>query len=255
MRLRQGVVVLALGLLVSLVTVGAAWADDAEPAEDTKKVNKDLEIDWGTDEKPDEKKKDDPDAAAPSKEVDLETALTEAQTKRLDVIKKAAAKGDEMAAVADEIATGEKRGVKKEASVRQYENASGVYLRASGDLERFAKSIQDEDVRLTLLRTYGDVYKSKACEMLCKAAGVAIETAGGKMDNLKGAVKLLKRARGIDPSYSGIAMGLEDVKSAYNDIQAKIVEAKAREASAAKSGEDEEKKSYDTGRPEREKHY
>ncbi|HOI53759.1 MAG TPA: hypothetical protein PLP01_00775 [Phycisphaerae bacterium] len=239
-RKHRMVMVAVLGLLVSLASVGPVWADDAAPSDSEKKANKDLDIDWGTGDKTEEPKKDDPDAAAPSKEVDLSTALDETQTKRLDIIKKSADKGDEMAKLGDEALSGEKKGVKKEASIRHYENASGIFLRASGDIEKLARPIQDQDVKLTLLRNYADVYKNKACEMLCKAGNAAIDTAGMKVENLKAAVKLFKKARAIDPSHPDIAKGVEAAKSAYADIQARIAEQKAKEAAAAKSKDDEE---------------
>jgi len=251
------VIVAAVGLLVSLVSVGSVWADDAAPSDKDKKVNKDLDIDWGTGDK-EEPKKDDPDAAAPSKEVDLSTALDETQTKRLDIIKKTAEKGDEAAKLGDEALSGEKKGVKKEAAIRHYENASGIFLRAAGDVEKLAKPIQDQDVKLTLLRNYGDVYKNKACEMLCKAGNAAIETAGMKVENLKAAVKFFKKARTIDSSYPDIAKGIEAAKSAYADIQARLAEQKAKEAEAAaaksKDEEEEEEKNYPGGRGH-EKHW
>ena len=73
-----------------------------------------------------------------------------------------------------------------------------------------------------------------------KAGNAAIDTAGMKVENLKAAVKLFKKARAIDPSHPDIAKGVEAAKSAYADIQARIAEQKAKEAAAAKSKDDEE---------------
>ncbi|MBN2584022.1 MAG: hypothetical protein JXL80_13235 [Planctomycetes bacterium] len=245
------VVVLGLGLLVGLVTVGSVWAED-EATDDTKKQSestksdKYLGIDWGSDESTDTKKKDDPDAAAPSKAVDLTTSLNEQQQKRLDVIKKSAAKGDEMAEVAAKTLSGEKKGTKKETAIRQYENASGIFLKASGDIEKLAKPMQDQDVRLTLLRNYGDAYKKQACEMLCKAGMAAIETADGKIDNIKEAVKLFKRARGIDPDYPGIADGVSAARTAYEDIVQKAAVTKQRKQQGS-GGDDDDDDDDDNG--------
>jgi len=237
------VAAIGLGLLLCLMMVGWVVADDdgdpGEEAKPDKKADKYLGIDWGDDKKKDDKKEAaDPNAADPSKEVDLETALSGPQTKRLNAIKKKVAKGDKLAELAAKTLSGEKKGVKKSQAIRQYDKASGDFKKAMTDIERLGKSINDDDTRLTLLREYGDKYKKQTCEMLCKAGMAAIATAGNKIDNIKLAVKYFKRARKIDPTYPGIAEGIAAARSAYKDITERIAEAKKRSAGGG-SGDDD----------------
>ena len=236
--------IIGLGLLVCLMMVGwAAAEDDAEPGEETakpdKKADKYLGIDWGDDEKKDDKKEAvDPDAADPSKEVDLGTALSEPQTKRLKAIEKNVAGGDKLSELAAKTLTGEAKGAKKSQAIRQYDGASAVFKKAMTDIGLLAKSINDDDTRLALLREHGDKYKKQTCEMLCKAGMAAIATAGNKVDNLKLAVQHFKRARKIDPKYPGIADGIAAARTAYKDITERIAEAKKRNAGGGSGDED-----------------
>ena len=227
-----------------LMMAGWSLADDEgesgeETAKPDKTVDKYLGIDWGDDKKKDDKKEAaDPDAAAPSQEVDLATALSGPQTKRLEVIKKKVAKGDKLAELAAKTLAGETKGVKKSQAIRQYDGASAIFKKAMADIERLAKSINNDDTRLTLLREHGDKYKKQTCEMLCQAGMAAIATAGNKVENIKLAVKYFKRARKIDPTYPGIAEGIAAARSAYKDITERIAEAKKRSAGGG-SGDDD----------------
>ena len=238
------VATIGLGLLLCLMMVGWAAADnDAALGEETakpdKKVDKYLGIDWGDDEKKDDKKEAaDPDAADPSKEVDLGTALSEPQTKRLAAIKKKVAKGDKLAELAAKTLSGQKKGIKKSTAIRQYDKASAIFKKAMTDIGRLAKSINNDDTRMTLLREHGDKYKKQTCEMLCKAGMAAVATAGKKVENIKTAVKYFKRARKIDPKYPGIAEGIAAARSAYKDITERIAESKKR-SSGGGGGDDE----------------
>lgn len=237
------VTAVGLVLLLSLALTGRAIAEENDSGEetkqDTKKVDKYLDIDWGDDEKKDDKKKeDDPNAAEPSKEVDLTTALSDPQAKRLAAIKKKVAKADKLTELAAKTLSGKKKGVKKSMAVRQYAKASGAFKKAMADIEKMAKSINDDDTRLTLLREYGDKYKKQACELLCKAGQAAIKTAGNKVENLKTAVKYFKRARKIDPTSSCIAEGIAAARSAYKDITVRLAEARKRSAGGG-GGDDE----------------
>ncbi|NIA21591.1 MAG: hypothetical protein GWP05_06425 [Anaerolineaceae bacterium] len=222
-----------LGFLLPLVLAGRAIAEENDPGGETKqnkkKVDKYLGIDWGDDQKKDDKKEaDDPNAASPSREVDLTTVLSGPQAKRLAAIKKKVAKADKLAELAAKTLAGQTKGVKKSMAIRQYDGASAIFKKAMADIEKLARSINDDDTRLTLLREYGDKYKRQACELLCKAGLAAIKTAGNKVDNIKTAVKYFKRARKIDPTYPGIAEGIAAARSAYKDITTRLAEAKNR---------------------------
>jgi len=248
-----------LGLLLSLVSAGRAMAQENGSGEatkpDNKKVDKYLGIDWGDDaKKKDKKKADDPNAASPSKEVDLTTALSGPQSKRLEAIKKKVAKAAKLAELAAKTLAGGNKGAKKSMAVRQYDRASAEFKRAMTNIEKLARSINDTDTRLTLLRQYGDKYKKQTCEMLCKAGQAAINIAGNKLDNIKTAVKYFKRARKIDPTYPGVAEGITSARSAYKDITVRIAEAKKLSSGGSGSDTTPEDRGRDAERQGREDH-
>lgn len=217
----------------------------ADKEKDNKKVDKYLDIDWGTD-KPAEKV-DDPDARQPANKVDLATALDEAQKKRLDVVLKAAAKGDELVAKAVKASSGEDKHMKKIDAVQFYHNAGVIYRKAVQDLETLSKAIKDEDTRLTFLREHRDGFKAKACEMFCKAAQVIIEEAKTLAD-LKRVGLELQQARQADKDNPLIATTLEAARKAVTDMQIKLQEASAKQGGGGMKKQEDDVKNYDDGR-------
>jgi hypothetical protein len=222
---------------------------DAQKEEENKKTDKYLGVDWGDNKEADKDKtkKENPDEAQPANKVDLGTALEPAQAKRLEKIKADVARAETVVKKADEAYSGKDEKVKKIDAIKLFESAAVIYHRAYTDVTALAKGIKDDDIRLTLLREYGDLYKRKACEMFCRAATTCVETAGNDVNALKMAVSYLKRARQIDPTYPGIEEGLAAVRTAFADLQARLAQTKS--TSTGGGGKDkEETKPYDDGR-------
>lgn len=185
--------------------------DKPVQTEETRRVDQTLGIDWGDDK--DKTKPEDPNARQPGTKVDLKTALEEGQQKRLAIIQKLAAEGDELAELAKKTRAGENKNMPKERCVAQYNLASTKYLKASTDLEKFAKPIRDEDTRLTLLREYGDDYRKKAINMLNEAGHATLEMQNN-LPGIRTAVGYFKRARDIDESDAGWRTGYMAAQSA-----------------------------------------
>lgn len=176
-------------------------SEKPEQTEERRKIDQSLGIDWGDDQDKKEKPED-PNARQPSTKVDLTTALEEGQIKRLDRIKKNAEAADNLAELAAETRAGNNKQLPKERCVMQYNQASNLYLKAGKDIENLAKSIKDEDTKLTLLRQYGDEYRKKAINMLCEAGYATLEFQN-TLPGIKAAVGFFKRARSIDENDGG----------------------------------------------------
>jgi hypothetical protein len=253
--------VLGLGVCCFIVVANSGLAQDkpaTAPADnggaDTKsddaakkKTDRVLGVDWGDEKPAGTATKDNADNAAPSKDVDLETVLTDIQKKRLEMIKKNAAEGDKKAELAQSALDGKNKTVKKADAVGIFKAAGGLFQTAANDIQSFAKGITDQDAKLSVLRQYGDTYKKRACELLCKAGMAAIDVADGKIENLKTAVAFFSQVRKIDPNYPGIKDGLSAAEAAANDIIAKQKAEAAAKANQSSNGggSDPTNKSWD----------
>ena len=238
-------------VVLSLVVIPAARAAVAEEApaaaadvtgsDETKKVDKYLGIDWG-DDKTKTSDQDDPEAKKPSKEVDLEQALSSVQLKRLKKIKAGAGKAATMTQKGDKAYNGEDKKLKKIDSVKLYDAAGKLYRKPILDMERLAKQVKvtDEDAQLTLLRQFRDTYRDQACEMFCKAAGVVIEEAKG-LGDLKKAVLFLKSARQVNPKYPGINEVRSAARARAKEIMTQLAEAAQQRTTGGGEKEDDDR--------------
>jgi hypothetical protein len=249
-------------MLLALIALLACpvWADVAEgdepeetkkdqPQDDAekKKADKYLGIDWGDkDEK--ESEKDAPDAKKPSKKVDLATALEKVRQKKLGNILKYAEKAKKRSDEAGQAAAGTHKRLKKGDAPKIYNTSGTMYVKVIRDLEKLAKLIKDEDVKLTLLQEHRDPMKDKGCEAFCKAANVVIDLAKSPK-SLRKVIPFLKSARQINPKYPGIKEAENAAREKLRELREQIKQARADRSSGG--GEKDKDNQYDDGRDER----
>lgn len=253
---------LVFGPAVGLSAVPARADEPAEGAdqgqsdegdngsEENKKVDKYLGIDWGDDDK--EGAADEADAKQPDQKVDLEQALEKVQFNRLKKIKSDAEKADKMREQADKAYSGEDKRLTKVNSIKLYDNAGKLYRARALDIERLAKQMKEENVRLTLLREYGDKYKDQACEMFCKAASTVVELSK-TMNDLKQAGVFLNSARKVDAKHPAIEGVRQAARDKAQEILTVLAEAKKQRTSGG--GEKDKDESWKDQDPRDEREY
>lgn len=254
--LRKLMMLALVALLACPVLADAAKGDEPEktkqdqPQDDSekKKADKYLGIDWGDEDKT-ESEKADPEAKKPSKKVDLATALEKVRQKKLDKILKNAEKADKQVGVADDAAAGTHKRYKKGDAPKLYNAAGMMFVRVIRDLEKLAKLIKDEDVKLTLLQKHRDPMKDKGGEAFCKAANAVIESAKGVKD-LKKAIPFLTAARRVNPKYPGIKAAANAAREKLRELLERIKQAKDNRATGG-GGEKDKDNPYDDGRSSR----